>query len=126
VKTDTGTHKVDFNSEYPEEMDKDEAMNASYDILEQEDNEVSLYKVNPKIFASLKYSCVVKPDIMQPRSEELERALKLDIYREAIQNPNLDPIKVTEDFLLGAYKDIKNAKDYIKYFFNCFHRFKST
>lgn len=114
VKTDTGTHKIDFNSEYPEEMDKEEAMNASYDILEQEDNNVSLYKVNPKIFSALKYSCVVKPDIMQPRSEELERALKLDIYSLAIQNPNLDPIKVTEDFLLGAYKDIKNTKDYMK------------
>jgi hypothetical protein len=114
VNTDTGTHRIDFNSEYPEEMDKNEAMNASYDILEQEGNDVSLYKVNPKIFASLKYSCVVKPDIMQPRSEELERALKLDVYREAIQNPNLDPIKVTEDFLLGAYKDIRNPKDYIK------------
>lgn len=114
VNTDTGTHKIDFNSEYPEEMDEDEVLNASYDILEQEGNNVSLYKVNPKIFASLKYSCVVKPDIMQPRSEELERALKLDIYREAIQNPNVDPIKVTEDFLFGAYKDIKNPKDYIK------------
>ena len=114
VNTETGTSKIDFNSEYPDEMSEDESMSASYDILEKEKNEVSLYKVNPKIFASLKYKCVVKPDIMQPRSEELERALKLDIYREAIQNPNIDSIKVTEDFLFGAYKDIKNPKDYLK------------
>lgn len=114
VNTDTQTHKIDFNSLYPGEMTKDEALAASYDILEQEDNNVVLYKVNPLIFSSLNYKCVVKPDILQPRSEDLERALKLDIYREAIQNPNLDPIKVTEDFLLGAYKDVKNPKDYIK------------
>lgn len=114
VNTDTGTHKIDFNSDYPEEMDEEESLNASYDILEQEKNDVSLYKVNPRIFSELKYKCIVKPDIMQPRSEELERALKLDIYHEAIQNPNVDPVKVTEDFLLGAYKDIKNPKDYLK------------
>lgn len=114
VNTETQTHKIDFNSIYPGEMTRDEALAASYDILEQEDNNIVLYKVNPQIFSSLNYKCVVKPDILQPRSEELERALKLDIYREAIQNPNLDPIKVTEDFLLGAYKDINNPKDYIK------------
>jgi hypothetical protein len=114
VNTDTQTHKIDFNSKYPGEMTKDEALAASYDILEQEDNNIKLYKVNPTIFSSLTYKCVVKPDILQPRSEELERALKLDIYREAIQNPNIDPVKATEDFLLGAYKDIKNPKDYLK------------
>lgn len=114
VNSDQGASKIDFNSPYPAEMTKDEELNASYDLLEEENNEVAIYKVNPEVFSQLKYSCIVKPDVLQPRSEELERALSLDIYNQAIANPNVDALAVTEDFLFGAYKDIKDADKYLK------------
>lgn len=114
VNSDSKTSKIDFNSEYPKDMTADESLQASYDVLEQENNDVALYKVHPEIFSQYKYSCVVSPDVLQPRSEELERALKLDLYNLAIANPMADPAKVTEDFLFGAYKDIKDPKEYMK------------
>ncbi len=45
----------------------------------------------------------ISPDVMNPMSEELERAFKLEEYDRAIANPILDQEEVTKVFLLGAY-----------------------
>ena len=50
---------------------------------------------------------------MHPRSDDLERAMKLELYDRAIQNPQADQEKVFKDFLLGAYKDVKEPDDYV-------------
>lgn len=107
--------KIQFTDEVPEEpIDEDESLVQSYKILSEQDRTgMEIYKVNPKLFRELKYQIVISPDVLHPRSEDLERAMKLELYDRAIQNPISDQEKITKDFLFGSYKDIHDPEDYI-------------
>jgi len=107
--------KIEFTDKVPEEpMTGDEVLKHSYDVLKEQNNsQMEIYKVNPMIIRGLKYQVVVSPDVLHPRSEDLERAMKLELYDRAINSPMADQEKVFKDFLLGAYKDIKQPDDYI-------------
>ncbi len=107
--------KIQFSDDVPEEpVDGKTALSNSYDVLKEEERTgMEIYKVNPKLFRELKYKLVVSPDVLHPRSEDLERAMKLELYDRAIQNPTADQEAVFKDFLLGAYKDIKEPDDYV-------------
>lgn len=108
--------KVEFSDDMPDEpIDSDEKLSRSYSILEEEDRlEMEIAKVNPRLFRDYKYQLVITPDILQPRSETLEREMNLSLFDRAIQLPNVDQDKVTRDFLFGSYKDIKDPDEYIK------------
>ena len=107
------TRKIKFDQSLPAEpMSDEQKMNMSYETLHMEGGQTSdqeLYRVNPELFRNLKYMVVVSPDVLNPLSEEVERAFMLEEYDRAIQNPLLDQEKVTKDFLLSAYP--KSAKD---------------
>lgn len=106
--------KIEFTDEMPDEMTEDEMMGKSYEIKGKEDMlGMEITKVNPKLFRELCYMLVVSPDVLHPRSDDLERAMKLELYDRAILNPRADQEKVFKDFLLGAYKDIKDPDDYV-------------
>lgn len=97
-------------------MDAKDALKESYKTLEEQggaESDVELYRVNPEAFRDLKYRVVVTPDVLAPRSEEVERMYRLEAYDRAIQNPTLDPQEVTKDFLLDAYAF--SARDPEKY-----------
>ena len=67
------------------------------------------------MFRNLKFSTIISPDILNPRSKDLERAYKLEAYDRMIINPMVDQELVTKDFLLGAYSDLfKNTDKYMK------------
>jgi hypothetical protein len=109
------TKKIEFTDEIPDEMTKDEMMQHSAKIAGQEDKlGMEIYRVNPRLFRDLCYQIVVSPDIMHPRSDDLERAMKLELYDRAIQNPRANQEKVFKDFLLGAYHDIKDPDEYVQ------------
>ncbi len=107
--------KIQFTSEVSDEpIDGKTALNKSYDVMKEENRlGMEIYKVNPTLFRELKYKVYVSPDVLHPRSDDLERAMKLELYDRAIQNPTADQEAVFKDFLLGAYKDIKEPDDYI-------------
>ena len=106
--------KIEFTSDVPDEITEDEMMDKSYEIKGKEDKlDMEIAKVNPKLFRELCYTLVVSPDVLHPRSEDLERAMKLELYDRAIANPRADQEKVFKDFLLGAYKEIKDPDDYV-------------
>lgn len=108
------TKKIQFTDEVPDEMTGDEMLKNSYAVKASEDRlGMEIAKVNPSIFRDLCYEIVVTPDIMHPKSDDLERAMKLELYDRAIQNQHADQEKVFKDFLLGAYKNIKEPDDYI-------------
>lgn len=112
--TGTDTKKIEFTSEVPDEMTEDKMMDMSYDIKTKEDKmNMEIYKVNPTLFRDLCYKIQVTPDVMHPRSDDLERAMKLELYDRAIANPRADQEKVFKDFLLGAYKEIKEPDEYV-------------
>jgi hypothetical protein len=109
----TQTRKIEFDGSMPEEpMSGEDQMIQSYEVLKQgKKQNIELYKVNPAIFRSLKYHLSVTPDVLQPTSEELERAYLLEEYDRAINNPLIDQMEVTKDFLLGAYPKSKGNVD---------------
>ncbi len=110
----TEQKKIEFTDDIPDEMTEDDMMKKSYDIKAKEDDlGMEIAKVNPRLFRDLCYMLVVSPDVLHPRSDDLERAMKLELYDRAIANPRSDQEKVFKDFLLGAYKDIKDPDDYV-------------
>lgn len=108
--------KIQFTDRMPDEpISGDEAMVHSYKVLsEQDDTGMEIYKVNPRLWRDLKYQLIVSPDVLHPRSEDLERAMKLELYDRAIQNPMANQEKVYTDFLLGSYKDIHDPDEYVQ------------
>lgn len=109
------TKKIEFTDDVPEEpIDEKTALTNSYDVLkEQEKTGMEIAKVNPTLFRELCYRLVISPDVLHPRSDDLERAMKLELYDRAIMNPRADQEKIFTDFLLGAYRDIKEPEDYV-------------
>lgn len=107
--------KIEFTDKVTEEPTSEEdKLVQSYKIMSEEDRtKMEIYRVNPKLFRETKYQLVITPDVLHPRSEDLERAMKLELYDRAIGNPKADQERVFKDFLLGAYKDVKEPEDYI-------------
>ncbi len=96
--------KIQLDKEMPDEMSKDEYMQASYDLLQQEqENKMKIAKVNPGLFRELKYKVTISPDVMNPRSEELIRAFDLEAYDRMVAAPPgmFDP-EETAKLLLGS------------------------
>jgi hypothetical protein len=107
--------RISFNEEMPEDITEEEGLQESYKILEQEDKQkMTIINANPEKFREMKFLCAVNPDVLNPKSEDLERAFKLELYDRAIANPNVDQEEVTKDFLFGAYSEVKEPEKYIK------------
>jgi hypothetical protein len=115
----TKTRKIQFDPNLPTQpLNEDEMLQLSMGILKEQggmDSDMELVKANPELFRELKYKVSVTPDVVNPMSEELERAILLEQYDRAIANPLLDQEAITKDFLLSAYPKSKaNVDKYIK------------
>lgn len=86
----TKGRKIQFDSGIPDEMDDENYLKSSYDVKSEESKEdnMEIYKVNPNLFRDLKYMVTVSPDVLNPRSEDLERAYDLETYDKLIANPS--------------------------------------
>lgn len=88
-------------------------MTQSYNIKAQEEKEgIQLYKVNPRLIRNLKFDLKVSPDVLQPTSEDLERAFALEQYDRLIKNPLANQQEALK-MLLAAYP--KTRGDIEKY-----------
>ncbi len=101
--------KIQFMSpsDAPDNSSKDSYMNASFDLLKEEggpDATKKIYQVNPEKLRQLKFMVKVSADDLTPPSKALEKALNLELYDRAIQNPAVDQEAITRDFLIGVYK----------------------
>lgn len=86
------TRKIKFNGELPSEPQSHEAQLAKSQELHSEEDktDMGLCEVNPELFRNLRYMCCVTPDVLNPRSEDLERAYNLEAYDRMILNPIAD------------------------------------
>lgn len=112
-KTGSKNKKIEFDKELPDDMDKDEYMQRSYDLLiSEQEKDMELYKVNPGIFRDLKYKITVSPDILNPRSEDLERAFDLESFDRMVAAPPgmFDP-QETAKLLLVSNPRTRNDPD---------------
>lgn len=113
-------HKtVKFDQELPSEpVTSEDELHLSMNTLAKEGGPKSnkqLYRVNPSMFRNLSFKVTINPDVLSPRSEDLERAFKLEVYDRGIANPLVEQEKLAKDFLFGAYpRMIKDVDSYIK------------
>lgn len=94
--------KIKFDPEMPDELDKDSYMQESYNLFIQErEKEMEIARVNPALFRNLKFMVTQSPDVLNPRSTDLERAYALEDYDRMISAPPgiFDP-EETGKFLL--------------------------
>lgn len=107
--------QIRFERDMPENITLDEYMSKSFDLLqEEEDKKLEISRVNPELFRELKYITTISPDVLNPRSEELERAYDLETYDRMIAAPPgmYDP-EATAKLLLNS--DPRTKKDPDKY-----------
>jgi len=114
------TRKIQFDMNVPSgDMTEEELMEESRTIQDKEmdwGNNVELLKVNPEAFRNLKFKCTMQSEAVTPRSDALMKAMNLEEYDRAIQNPivaqnpkNLEA--VTRDLLFGSYDRTKDDPD---------------
>lgn len=107
--------QVRFENDMPEDITLDEYMNLSFDLLqEEEDKKLEISRVNPELFRELKYITTISPDILNPKSEDLERAYDLETFDRMVAAPPgmFDP-EATAKLLLQS--DPRTKKDPDKY-----------
>ena len=100
------TKRIEFTEEMAGEIEPEEEMAESFEIMRQEggiDSDTRIYKVNPFLFSQLKFKITVDADTLTPKIEELEKALKLEAYDRMIQNPLVDQNAITRDFLVETF-----------------------
>lgn len=113
---------IKFDLTVPQEMEEEDELAASYDLLEEQGGEESkkqISRVNPKMFRDLKYKIVVSPDVVTPLSDDLERAFGMEIFDKAIAATTagvpVDMEQAFKDFILANYPKSKlDVEKYIK------------
>lgn len=104
--------KIEFDSTIPDEMDEEELLTASYGIKdENEKKDMLISKVNPPFFRELQYLVAVHPDVLNPKSEDLERAWATEEYDRMVQHPEIFDPEETGKLLLGANPTTKKDPD---------------
>ena len=103
--------KIEFDPSLSDEYTEDEYLDASYDLLEEENmKEMTIAKVNPSMFRDLQYMITISPDVLNPKSADLERAFDLETYDRAVQNPSADQEEVYK-LLLGTNPTTRRNPD---------------
>lgn len=102
AKGSSKNKRIQLDGDLPDEMDDDEYLERSYEVGEEEDKaDMEIAKVNPSIFRELKYQITLSPDVLNPRSTELERAYALEDFDRMIAQPTVFDPEETGKLLLS-------------------------
>ncbi len=111
------SRKIQFTDNMPDEkISEGDHLKMSYDTLEQQggtDSNMELYKVNPELFRNLKYMLTIDADVLNPRSEDLERAFDLETYDRLIMNPIADQEEALRLLLMTNPKTKKDPDKFV-------------
>ncbi len=112
ARTNGKNKKIQFDANMPDEMETDEHMDASYKLLEEEgEKDMEIAKVNPSLYRELQYLVTVSPDVMNPRSVDLERAFDVEAFDRMIAQPTVfDPME-TGKLLLNTNPSTRRDPD---------------
>ena len=111
-KTGGKNKKIEFTMDVPEQMSKDDYLKKSYEVKQEEtDKDMTISKANPKMFRELQYMVTVHPDVLNPRSEDLERAWAVEDFDRMILHPEVFDSKETGKLLLGSNLTTKKDPD---------------
>lgn len=111
-------NKIMFDGAMPDSMTEDEKMQMSWALLKAQGglkSNTTLWKVNPVLFRDHKFIFTVDADVLNPRSDSLERAYDLETYDRAVANPVADQEKIFKDLLMSSNpKTERNPEAYVK------------
>lgn len=111
-KTGSKNKKIEFSADIPDTMSEDEYLKRSYKVKQEEDaKNMTISKANPEIFRNLQYMVAVHPDVLNPRSEDLERAWATEDFDRMIMHPEVFDNKESGKLLLGANPLTKKDMD---------------
>ncbi len=108
--------KIVFDPEMADEYSDEEVLDSSYEILTAEKSkgdDIEIYRVNPMIFRDLKYKVTVSPDVLNPRSEQLLKAMDLETYDRLVQNPSVNQEEALKLLLSTNDKTKKNTDKFV-------------
>jgi hypothetical protein len=77
----------------------------SMSLLEEEGlkGDVGIKLVDPVLFRKQKFTVFISEEELSKENKRMEKALKLEAYDRAINNPTLDQNEITKEFLLTPY-----------------------
>jgi len=111
------SRKIQFTGGMPDEkISSGQALAMSYSVLDEQggvDSNTELSKVNPELFRNLKYILTIDADVLNPRSEELERAFDLETYDRLIMNPRADQEEALRLLLMTNPKTKKDPDKFV-------------
>jgi len=118
MKSGDTRKRVKFDPDMPDQMTDEQVQSESFGLLEEEGNELDpkmeIWRVNPAKFRSLQFQTRISPDIIFPPSDRVKKALMLEEYDRAVQNPRSNQDAILKDLLYGAYeKTADNPEKYI-------------
>ena len=96
-------------------MTEEQEMKKSFDIMKEEGgdikNDKEIAKVNPTLFRSFKYKCMVSPESIIPPSDNIKKALNMEVYDKAVASPYGNQKNLYTDLLLGSYEKTRDNID---------------
>jgi hypothetical protein len=111
---DTKNKKIEFLADMPDMKTEEDKLNYSYDVLEEEKKkDMRIAKVNPTLYRELQYMVTISPDVLTPRSEDLERAMNLETYDRLIGNPKADQEEALKLLLESSRSTRKDPERFI-------------
>lgn len=101
--------KIEFDSDLPTEYSNEDYLNASLDVKADEDQKgMEISKVNPIWLRQVKYMLTVSPDVLNPRTSDLERAYDLEAFDRMIAQPTVFDPEETGKLLLKSNPSTKS------------------
>jgi hypothetical protein len=112
------TRKISFDYDLPDEpITSGKKLELSRETLKMQGgvkSDVEIWRANPRLMRELTYILRVSPDVLNPRSEELEKAFDLEAYDRIIANPEGNAREGLK-MILSAYKRTrKNPEKFLK------------
>lgn len=109
----TINRKIVFDGSMKDEYSDSDYLESSYEILQEEKDkgeDLAIYRVNPALFRELEYKVTINPDVLNPRSEDLERAMQLELYDRLVLNPSVNQDEVLK-LLLSTNRSTRKQPD---------------
>lgn len=104
--------KIIFDADLATEYTNEEYLDASLSVKEEESQKnMEISKVNPIMLRELKYMITISPDVLNPRSTDLERAYDLEAFDRMIAQPTVFDPEETGKLLLKSNPSTKSDVD---------------
>lgn len=108
--------KIEFKGGQETDYNKESYLKASYEVkTEEQQKGMEISKVNPTLFRELKYMVTVSPDVLNPKSEDLERAYSLEEFDRMVASPPgmFDPEETAKLLLTSSPKTKRDPEKYL-------------